>query len=73
MSNSGRRGAGGLPDVPPGCLEGLIREARHRMIILIILVILQSSYLLFAPVPVHRRNWKAPDVAPRDPFRKLLT
>ena len=49
LSTLGRRGAGGLPDVPPGCLEALIWEARHRMIILSILIILQSSYLLFAP------------------------
>ena len=53
LSTLGRRGAGSLPNVPPGCLEGLIPEARTRMLILIILIILQSSYLHFKPTPVY--------------------
>jgi len=41
--------AGGLPDVPPGWPGGPRLGAQHRMIIQIILIIVQSSYLLFTP------------------------
>ena len=52
------REAGGLPDVPPGWPGGPRLGARSRMIILIILIILQSSYLLFTPAKLQSLDFR---------------